>query len=150
MAGRYRANHANINALLNGRTGPVTLMVANKGREAEGHARRLVGVKTGKLRATIGSRVVKSAMGYNAEVFAGGTPETSKYVMPHHSGARPHIIPARKGSHLKFKGTYRNPAHARRQKGGFVYVKSVNHPGNRGTYFLLRGGQMAGLRMRRR
>lgn len=150
MVARYRANHANINQLLHGRTGPVTLHLANKGREAEGHARRLVGVKSGKLKATIGSRIVRSSLGYNVEVFAGGTPETSKYVLSHHSGAKPHVIPAKNKKFLKFKGTYRNPAHAARQKGGFVYVKEVHHPGNRGSYFLLRGGQLAGLRVRRR
>lgn len=139
MAGRFRADQGALNQLLYGRTGPVQLMVANKGREAEGHARRLVGVKTGKLKASIGSRVVRSNPGYNVEVYAGGTPETSKYVMPHHSGARGHIIRPKTKRYLKFQAGGRT-----------VYARKVNHPGNRGTYFLLRGGQMAGLRMRRR
>src|SRR5688572_5701487 len=103
MAGRYRANLANINQLLNGSNSPVTLFVANKGREAAGNSRRLVGVKTGALKATIGSRVVKSTQGYNAEVFAGGTPATSKYVLSHHSGARPHIIRPKNKRFLKFQ-----------------------------------------------
>lgn len=139
MAGRFRADHGALYQLLYGRTGPVQLHVANKGREAEGHARRLVGVKTTKLKASIGSRVVRSNPGYNVEVFAGGTPETSKYVMAHHDGARPHKIYPRRKRALKF------------QSGGkTVFARSVNHPGSRGTFFLLRGGQMAGLRMRRR
>lgn len=139
MAGRFRADQAALTQLLHGRTGPVVLHVANKGREAEGHARRLVGVKTGKLKASIGSRVVRSNPGYNVEVFAGATPETSKYVMPHHDGARPHIIRPKNKRYLKFQAGGRT-----------VYARKVNHPGNRGTHFLLRGGQMAGLNMRRR
>lgn len=139
MAGRYRADQAALNQLLHGRTGPVVLHVANKGREAEGHARRLVGVKSTKLKASIGSRVVRSNPGYNVEVFAGGTPETSKYVLAHHDGAKPHVIRPRRKKVLKFQAGGRT-----------VFAKKVNHPGNRPNPFLLRGGQLAGLKMRRR
>lgn len=139
MAPRFRADQAALNQLLHGRTGPVQLHVANKGREAEGHARRLVGAKTLKLKQSIGSRVVRSNPGYNVEVFAGGTPETARYVMAHHDGARPHVIRPRRKKALKF------------QSGGkTVFAKKVNHPGNRANPFLFRGGQLAGLRMRRR
>lgn len=121
----YRPNQAALNQMLNGRTGPVVLHIANVGRQAEGNARRLVGVKSGALKASIGSRIVKSNQGYNVEIFAGGTPKTQGYVLAHHSGARPHVI--------------------RRSDG-----KTVNHPGNKGTFFLLRGAQQAGLQVRRR
>lgn len=139
MAARYRPSHAALNQLLNGRTGPVVLHVANIGRQAEGNARRLVGVKTTALKASIGSRIVKSSAGYNVEIYAGGTPKTQGYVLAHHSGAKPHVIRPRKRRTLKFQ-----------YRGRTVYATKVNHPGNRGTYFLLRGAQQAGLQVRRR
>lgn len=139
MVLRYRPNQAAVNAMLHGRTGPVVLHLANKGREGSGHARRLVGVKSGDLKATIGFRIVRSNPGYNVEIHAGGTPKTMRYVMPHHDGARPHVIRPRRKRVLKF------------QSGGkTVFARKVNHPGNRGTHFLLRGAQAAGLNVRRR
>lgn len=139
MAVRYRANVGALNQMLYGRTGPVVLHVANKGREAEGHARRLVGVKSGDLKQSIGSRVVKSNPGYNVEVFAGNTAKTARYVMPHHDGARPHVIRPRRAQFLRFK-----------VGGKVVYARKVNHPGNRANPFLRRGAQAAGLSVRRR
>lgn len=139
MALGFRANQGELNRMLHGRTGPVVLHVANKGREAEGHARRLVGVKSGALRNTIGSRIVRSNPGYNVQVFAGGTAKTDEYVMAHHDGAKPHVIRPRRKKVLKF------------QSGGqTVFARKVNHPGNRANPFLRRGAQMAGLRVRRR
>lgn len=139
MALRYRPNQTAINEMLHGRTGFVVLHLANEGRRVEGNARRLVGIKSGRLKASIGSRIVRSNPGYNVEVFAGGTPETARYVMPHHDGARPHQIRARRKRALKF------------QVGGrTVFAKSVNHPGNRANPFLLRAAQQAGLNVRRR
>lgn len=139
MALRYRPNNAAINQMLHGRTGFVALHLANEGRRVEGNARRLVGVKSGKLKATIGSRIVRSNPGYNVEVFAGGTPETSRYVLAHHDGARPHVIRPRRKRALKFQAGGRT-----------VFAKKVNHPGNRANPFLLRAAQQAGLNVRRR
>lgn len=134
MAGRYRADQAALTQLLHGRNGPVVLHVANKGREVEGHARRLVGVKTGQTRAGIYSRVVKSNPGYNVEVGA-----RSKAMPYHHDGTKPHIIRPRNRRVLKFQAGGRT-----------VFAKKVNHPGTRANPFLIRGAQAAGLRVRRR
>lgn len=139
MAIRYRPNQSAINQMLHGRTGFVALHLANEGRRVEGNARRLVGVKTGALKASIGSRIVRSNPGYNVEVFAGGTPKTAQYVMPHHQGSRPHVIRPRNRRALKFQASGRT-----------VFAKKVNHPGNRANPFLLRAAQQAGLNVRRR
>lgn len=134
MAGRYRADQGALNQLLYGRTGPVQLHVANKGREVEGYARRLVGVKSGETRAGIYSRVVLSNPGYNVEVGA-----RSKAMPYHHDGTKPHIIRPRRKRALKFQAGGRT-----------VFAKKVNHPGTRANPFLIRAGQAAGLRVRRR
>jgi hypothetical protein len=139
MALRYRPNQAAVNAMLHGRTGPVVLHLANEGRRVEGNARRLVGVKSGALKASIGSRIVRSNPGYNVEVFAGNTPATAKYVMPHHQGSKPHIIRPRRRRYLKFQAGGRT-----------VFARKVNHPGTRANPFLLRAAQQAGLNVRRR
>lgn len=139
MAPRFRADQAALYDLLFGRTGAVQLHVANKGREAEGHSRRFVGVKSGDLKQTIGSRVVRSNPGYNVEVFAGNTAKTAKYVMPHHDGSRPHVIRPKRAQFLRFT-----------VGGKVVYARKVNHPGNRANPFLRKGAQAAGLRVRRR
>jgi hypothetical protein len=139
MALRYRANQAALTHMLEGRTGVVVLHIANEGRRVEGNARRLIGVKTGALKASIGSRIVRSNPGYNVEVFAGNTPATAKYVMPHHDGSKPHIIRPRRRRYLKFQAGGRT-----------VFARKVNHPGNRANPFLLRAAQQAGLNVRRR
>lgn len=139
MALRYRPNQAAVNQMLYGRRGPVVLHLANKGREGRGHAKRLVGRDSSDLYQTIDFRIVRSGPGYNVEIFAGGTPKTSQYVMAHHDGARPHVIRPRRKQALKFD-----------MGGNTVFAKKVNHPGNKANPFLLRGAQAAGLRVRRR
>ena len=134
MALRYRPNNAAINELLHSRKSPVVFHLANIGRQVEGNARRLVGVKTGRLKASIGSRIVRGFPGHNVEVFA-DTP----YAVYHHDGTRPHVIRPRRKRVLKF------------QSGGqTVFARKVNHPGTRANPFLLRAAQQAGLNVRRR
>lgn len=130
----YRANKAGIDHLLYDRSGPVQLHVANTGRKVEGNARRRVGVKTGKLKGTIGSRLTPSRpKGYNVEVFAG-----TSYGLFHHDGTRAHVIRPRNASVLKF------------QVGGVtVYAQKVNHPGTKPNRFLLDALKDEGLQPRR-
>lgn len=56
--------------MLEGRNGPVTLFVANYGREVRGAARRLVPVKSGRLKGSIRMRLVKASGGWAANVSA--------------------------------------------------------------------------------
>lgn len=57
--------------MLKGRSGPVHLHMSNIGRQAEGAARRCVPVKSGDLKGSIDSRVVRGVTGdWQAEVFS--------------------------------------------------------------------------------
>lgn len=133
----YRANKSGLDDLLRGRNGPVVLHQANKGREAAGAARRRVGVKTGKLKASIDSRLVPSiGRGYNVEVFA-----SAPYAQFHHDGTKgPYpIVPKSPGGVLVF------------QVGGVtVFTRRVMHPGVRANRFLLEACREVGLNVRRR
>lgn len=55
------------------------------------------------------------------------------YANPIESGARPHVIRARKGGSLRF-----------RVGGRMVFAKAVNHPGNKPYRFLYRATNSAG------
>lgn len=133
MAVRYRSNPAGLRELLHDRRGPVVLHIANKGREAAAAARRRVGVKSGRTRASITSRLVRSGQGWNAEVSA-DTP----YARFHHDGTPPHSIVPR-GQVLVF------------EVGGVtVYSRAVDHPGTRPNRFLLDALRDVGLNPRRR
>jgi hypothetical protein len=132
---RYRPNKAGLDFVLRDAKGPVQLHVANKGREVEGFARQRVGVKTGELKRSIGSRVVRSHKGgYSTEVFA-----SAPYALFHHSGTRPHIIRPRNASVLRFE-----------VGGSVVFAKRVWHPGFRGNRFLWLAMVDAGLQPKRR
>ena len=127
----YRPNHRQIDELLYGRNGAVQLHVSNTGRQAEGAARRRVGVKSGKLKASIGSRIVgaKLGKGFNFELFA-NTP----YAVYHHDGTSPHVIRPRNARVLRF------------QVGGVVvYAMHVQHPGTKPNRFLLEAIRDVGL-----
>lgn len=129
----YRANKQGIDELLYDRNGPVVLHQANAGRQAEGASRRRVGVKTGKLKGTIGSRLVRSSgKGWNVEVYAGGP--AAPYGAYHHDGTRAHIIRPTKASVLRFK-----------VGGTTVFAQEVHHPGTKPNRFLVDGMRDAGL-----
>jgi len=69
MAGvDLRLNRAEMNRMLEGRSGPVTLYVANYGREVQGAAKRLVPVVSGRLKSSIRSRLVRTGRGWGVEV----------------------------------------------------------------------------------
>lgn len=86
----YRPNSGNIDALLYGRTGPIVLHLANTGRQVEGAARRRVGVKSGKLKGGISSRLVRAGgKDWTVEVAASAKNDRgTDYAMYHHEGSR--------------------------------------------------------------
>lgn len=130
----YRANKAGIDQLLYDRTGPVQLHIANTGRKIEGTARRKVGVKSGHLKGTIGSRLTPGRpKGWNVEVFA-----TASYAVFHHSGTRPHIIRPKTAKVLRFQ-----------VGGATVFAQEVHHPGTKPNPFLLDAMKEEGLQPRR-
>lgn len=89
----------------------------------EGVARREAPVKRGTLRRSITSRV--EAGGDRGIV---GT--NLSYARPVHEGSKPHVIRAKPGSALFWRGA-RHP------------VKVVNHPGSKGNPFLVRAADMS-------
>jgi len=94
-------------------------------------AKRLVGVDTGRLRANIREQSgVLATVGPFSQVVAGWTGiqgGATSYVMPHHDGAAPHIIRARRARALRFT-----------MNGQVMFRTQVRHPGSRGTKFLTR------------
>ena len=70
--------------------------------------------------------------------FFGGTLETevgadAAHAQPIEFGARPHVIRARNKKFLRFRGA----------GGRFRFARSVNHPGNRGRFFLATALELA-------
>lgn len=111
----YRPNKSGLDHVLRSASGPVQLYIANKGRQVEGAARRRVGVRSGRLRRSIGSRLVPSPRGgFNFEVFA-----AAPYAKFHHDGTRAHPVNAA----------------VEVESGTWRYIGI--HPGTKANHFLL-------------
>lgn len=102
--------------------------------KAQHAAMRFVGVKTGRLRATIRKQRGVIARKPAVLVLAGQAGRTgTRYLMAHHDGAPPHEIVPRRRQYLRFM-----------VNGKVVFTKKVHHPGNKGTFFLTRALLVAG------
>ncbi len=134
---RFTVNKAGVEALTSDRNGPVVLHLANLGREIEGQARRKVGVRSGALKATIRSELVKRSDGYRVHVTAGSS--SVPYSDWHHDGTRPHVITPKRGKFLVFKG----------RGGQTIYARKVQHPGTKANPFLRDAATAVGLKVRR-
>lgn len=87
------------------------------------HVQRNPGFKprTGELQRATTGQVIRTSRGSVVRL------ENRKpHARPIDKGARPHVIRARGGGYLAFRG----------RGGGMVFRKSVNHPGNRPYHFL--------------
>lgn len=90
-------------------------------RRAQGRAKILAPVDTGRLRSDIRFEIRNRALGVTGRLFC-----TVSYADAVHDGTRPHVIrPRRPGGVLRF-----------RVGGQVVYAKFVNHPGTTGRPFL--------------
>lgn len=120
--GRVTVNRSALRRLLEGRTGTRVGndLDARAERVARG-ARRQVGKDTLLLLSTIR---VEAGPSYR-DIVAGKAGKGTGYVLPHHDGARPHVIRARRAKALRF-----------RWHGKIVFFARVNHPGNRPNRFL--------------
>jgi len=100
--------------------GSVWRYLERRGRLAMLGARSQVGVKTGRLRSSIGSTHTIAPYGQKYEIHA-----RTPYAYYHHEGTRPHIIEAQGNGVLVFS------------KGSKVIrTPKVNHPGTRANKFL--------------
>lgn len=91
--------------------------------------------RTGKTQQATGHRVVRTSGGRVLRIF-----NTAKHARALESGARPHVIRAREGKVLAFRG----------RGGGMVFRKSVSHPGNRPYLFLFNATHVTFMRLRPR
>lgn len=109
-----------INRMLESTSGEVGRYMAIVGTRILEGARRIVGVSSRRLQASLYMRHERTARG---QVVTVGSPLDYAYV--HHEGSRPHQIIARGGRVLRFN-----------EGGRVVYARQVNHPGFRGKKYL--------------
>jgi hypothetical protein len=83
-------------------------------------ARRMVGVRTGRLRRSISWYHLKNATGQYV-----GLKASAPHALMHHEGTRPHLIVPNQGKALRFQ-----------QRGVVVFRNSVMHPGTKPNPYL--------------
>lgn len=113
-----------VDELLRGKSGPVVRDLFVRGERVKLRAISLAPRKTGNLRNHIVKRLVQGPSGPEMQVGVEGVP----YALYVHEGARPHRIVARNAPLLVFFWP---------KAGRVMYLKSVNHPGNRPHRFLV-------------
>jgi hypothetical protein len=98
--------------------------------QIEHHVRQSPGFKprTGNLQRRTQARVIRRGK----HVIVRGS-NNARYANAIEGGARPHVIRARRKKTLRFVG-----------RGGIVFRKAVNHPGNKAYRFLYRATMSAG------
>jgi len=107
-------------AYLNTPAGPLWRNLDRRADRAQRGAKARVGVKTGKLRASIYKRHLGN---YTGQYITIGS--KVNYALAHHQGTRPHTITAKKGKALTFtKGSK------------VVRTPMVKHPGTRPNKYL--------------
>lgn len=117
-----------------------TLLVAKTARQIEEAAKRQAKVRKpnennrsgGRLRASIGTKIGGSTFVVTARIGS-----RLNYAEPAHQGAKRHIIRPRRKQFLSFKWTKGEKYAVPVTKRGMVQFKSVNHPGMKGTQFLV-------------
>ena len=100
----------------------VTRYLYKKGNQVERVSKRFVGVRTGRLKRSIHTDIVRYRGLPKARVGS-----SVNYAFVHHEGARPHTIKGKRGGTLVFMG-----------KTGVVHTKVVKHPGSKPTKYLTR------------
>lgn len=116
-----------IDTMVNSPYGEVGRWLARKGAEMRTGAEGMVGVRTGRLRASISVSQERVVLGQQLVVGADAVrPGTDKsYAYDHHEGTRPHIIAPRPGGELVFVS-----------RGRRIGSRVVKHPGTRANKFL--------------
>lgn len=106
--------------LLNSPRGEVGRYLFERGTRILVAAKGQVGVKTGRLKASISMRQYRSVGGQSLKI---GSPLS--YALIHHEGTRPHIITPNTAEVLRFSS-----------KGRIVYTRVVRHPGTKPNKYL--------------
>ena len=106
--------------MLNGMGGMVDLDMRRRAMVVQTAARAQVGVRTGKLKASIHTRRRRNVLGPYYEVGS-----TVNYAYLHHEGAKPHVIVPNRVQVLRFTAGSR-----------IIYSRKVLHPGVRANRYL--------------
>jgi len=106
--------------LLNSPRGEVGRYLFERGTRILVAAKNQVGVKTGRLKASINMRQYRSVGGQSLKI---GSP--LDYALIHHEGTRPHIITPDRAEFLRFSS-----------RGRVVYTRVVRHPGTKPNKYL--------------
>jgi len=112
--------NAEMTRMLKGPDGIVDRDMRRRAITVQQAARASVGVRTGKLKASIHTRRVARTTGFAYEVGS-----TQSYALVHHEGSRPHVIIASRAQTLRFTSG-----------GRVVYARTVAHPGTRANRYL--------------
>lgn len=112
--------NAEMDWLLNSPSGTVGRFMAQIGRDIRNGAQRMVGVRTGALRASIHMRHFRDPRGQYVTVGS-----DLRYAHMHHEGTKPHVIRPQKAKMLRFVS-----------KGQVVMAHRVMHPGTRPNPYL--------------
>jgi hypothetical protein len=110
-----------LNYELKTRNGMVGQYLHKKALLIQKDAQKMVGVKTGKLRASIHIRHISRASGHSVSIGS-----DLSYAFMHHEGTKPHVITPAPG-----KTTLRFSSKAR-----IIHTKVVMHPGTKPNRYL--------------
>ena len=117
-----RLNEKGLYSVLQSERGPVARHIRVLGKQVEILAKSLAGVRTGRLKRSIKMSRDRTVTGKYAVLIGSDV----RHALVHHQGARPHIIKAKSGGTLVFRG-----------RSGTVFTKSVNHPGSDANRYLV-------------
>lgn len=109
-----------LDKFLNSPSGPIGRYLYGRGLRVLIAARSQVGVKTGRLKASLHMEHSRKGPGQQVRI---GSP--LNYALLHHEGSRPHIIVPRRAETLRFSA-----------RGRIVYTRIVRHPGTKPNKYL--------------
>ena len=118
-----RIDDRGVYSVFESQRGPVARHIRVLGKQVEILAKSLAGVRTGRLKRSIKMSRDRTTTPGRYAVLVGSD---VRHALVHHQGARPHIIKAKRGGTLVFRGS-----------SGMVYTKSVNHPGSDANRYLV-------------
>ncbi len=122
----HRPDRAAIRAVFRSADGPLGRDLDARARRVEALARRLVGVQSGQLRASIRRQPGANQIGAYVHIVA-GVPGRTHYLGYHLFGTEPHIIRPRRRKALRFS-----------VGGQIVFARKVQHPGTASNNFLVK------------
>lgn len=117
---RITFNGKKIEQIIQSPNGDVGRYLRKRGLLILSEAKAQVGVKTGRLKASLHMQHGRSGPGQFVKI---GSP--LNYALAHHEGTRPHVITPNRKEYLRFSS-----------KGRVVYSRVVMHPGTKPNKYL--------------